>query len=121
MPLYHAPTADFQFLLKDWLGLDAHYEKLGISDFDSDLANEIISQGAKFALDVVAPLNREGDEEGCRLEDGKVTTPKGFAEAYQEYVANGWNAMLGTAEYDGQDLPYTMAVLRFMKCSMRQT
>lgn len=110
MPLYHAPTADFQFLLKDWLGLDAHYEKLGISDFDSDLANEIISQGAKFALDVVAPLNREGDEEGCKLENGKVTTPKGFAKAYQEYVANGWNAMLGTAEYDGQDLPYTMAV-----------
>ncbi|GEA07566.1 acyl-CoA dehydrogenase [Alteromonas sp. KUL42] len=110
MPLYHAPTADFQFLLKDWLGLDAHYEKLGISDFDSELANEIIAQGAKFALDVVAPLNREGDEEGCKLEDGKVTTPKGFAEAYQEYVANGWNAMLGTAEYDGQDLPYTMAV-----------
>ncbi|WP_334027941.1 MULTISPECIES: acyl-CoA dehydrogenase family protein [Alteromonas] len=110
MPLHHAPTADFQFLLKEWLGLDAHYEKLGISDFDSDLANEIISQGAKFALDVVAPLNREGDEEGCKLENGQVTTPKGFADAYQEYVANGWNAMLGSAEYDGQDLPYTMAV-----------
>ena len=110
MPLYHAPTTDFQFLLKDWLGLDAHYEKLGISDFDSDLANEIIAQGAKFAIDVVAPLNREGDEEGCKLEDGKITTPKGFADAYQEYVANGWNAMLGTAEYDGQELPYTMAV-----------
>lgn len=110
MPLYHAPTTDFQFLLKDWLGLDAHYEKLGISDFDSELANEIIAQGAKFALDVVAPLNREGDEEGCTLKDGKITTPKGFADAYQEYVANGWNAMLGTAEYDGQDLPYTMAV-----------
>ena len=110
MPLHHAPAADFQFLLKEWLGLDAHYEKLGISDFDSDLANEIISQGAKFALDVVAPLNREGDEEGCKLENGQVTTPKGFADAYQEYVANGWNAMLGSAEYDGQDLPYTMAV-----------
>ncbi|VEL95700.1 alkylation response protein AidB-like acyl-CoA dehydrogenase [Alteromonas sp. 76-1] len=110
MPLYHAPTTDFQFLLKDWLGLDAHYEKLGISDFDSELANEIIAQGAKFAIDVVAPLNREGDEEGCKLEDGKITTPKGFADAYQEYVANGWNAMLGTAEYDGQELPYTMAV-----------
>ena len=101
---------DFQFLLKDWLGLDAHYEKLGISDFDSELANEIIAQGAKFALDVVAPLNREGDEEGCTLKDGSITTPKGFADAYQEYIANGWNAMLGTAEYDGQDLPYTMAV-----------
>ena len=98
MPLYHAPTTDFQFLLKDWLGLDAHYEKLGISDFDSDLANEIIAQGAKFAIDVVAPLNREGDEEGCKLEDGKITTPKGFADAYQEYVANGWK---GTSLHHG--------------------
>lgn len=110
MPMTYAPTADFQFLLKDWLGLDAHYASLGIGDFDSELANEIVAQGAKFALDVVAPLNREGDEEGCKLENGKVTTPKGFAEAYQEYVENGWNAMLGSADYDGQDLPYTMAV-----------
>lgn len=110
MPMTYAPTADFQFLLKDWLGLDAHYESLGIGDFDVELANEIIAQGAKFALDVVAPLSREGDETGCKLEDGKVTTPKGFAEAYQEYVQNGWNAMLGSADYDGQELPYTMAV-----------
>jgi alkylation response protein AidB-like acyl-CoA dehydrogenase len=110
MPLYTPPTTDFQFLLRDWLALDAHYEKLGIGDFDSELAAEIISQGAKFAVDVVAPLNRDGDEEGCKLEDGKVSTPKGFADAYQEYVANGWNAMLGSAEYDGQELPYTMAV-----------
>ncbi|NDV91543.1 acyl-CoA dehydrogenase [Alteromonas sp. 345S023] len=110
MPLYTPPTTDFQFLLRDWLALDAHYEKLGIGDFDSELAAEIISQGAKFAVDVVAPLNRDGDEEGCKLENGKVSTPKGFADAYQEYVANGWNAMLGSAEYDGQELPYTMAV-----------
>ena len=48
MPLYHAPTADFQFLLKDWLGLDAHYQKLGIGDFDSELASEIIAQGNSF-------------------------------------------------------------------------
>ena len=110
MPLYHAPTTDFQFLLKDWLALDTHYKKLGLSDFDSELANEIVAQGAKFAVDVVAPLNRPGDEEGCTLDNGNVTTPKGFSEAYQEYVANGWNAMLGSAEYGGQELPHTMAV-----------
>ncbi|MEW9798388.1 acyl-CoA dehydrogenase family protein [Alteromonas sp. CYL-A6] len=110
MPQYHAPLADFQFLMKDWLALDKHYQDLGIGDFDMDLASEVIAQGAKFATDVVAPLNREGDEQGCRLENGKVTTPDGFAAAYQEYVANGWNAMLGSADYDGQDLPYTMAV-----------
>ena len=75
MPLYHAPTTDFQFLLKDWLGLDAHYQKLGIADFDSELANEIIAQGDKVAVDVVAPINGAGDEEGCKLDDGKVPTP----------------------------------------------
>lgn len=110
MPNYRAPLAEFQFLFQDWLNLDDHYAGLGIGDFDAELANEIVAQGGKFAEDVVAPLNREGDEEGCKLVDGKVSTPAGFADAYQEYVANGWNAMLGSAEYEGQELPYTMAV-----------
>lgn len=110
MPQYQAPMADFQFLMKDWLGLDNHYASLGMDDFDAELANEVVAQGAKFATDVVAPLNREGDEQGCTLKDGEVTTPEGFAEAYQEYIANGWNAMLGPVDYEGQGLPYTMAV-----------
>lgn len=110
MPQYRAPMADYQFLLKEWLALDSHYQQLGISDFDFELANEVIAQGAKFAEDVIAPLNRTGDEQGCKLENGKVTTPDGFAQAYQEYIANGWNSMLGAAEYGGQELPYTMAV-----------
>ncbi|QJR80325.1 acyl-CoA dehydrogenase [Alteromonas pelagimontana] len=110
MPQYQAPLPDFQFLLRDWLGLDEHYQKLGLHDFDFALANDVLSQGAKFATDVVAPLNREGDEQGCKLQNGAVTTPDGFADAYREYVANGWNAMLGEEEYGGQALPYTMAV-----------
>ena len=110
MPQYQAPLADYQFLLKEWMAIGNHYQELGIGDFDFELASEILSQGAKFAEDVVAPLNREGDEEGCKLVDGKVSTPEGFASAYQDYVANGWNAMLGSADYDGQELPYTMAV-----------
>lgn len=110
MPQYQAPMADFQFLMKDWLGLDNHYASLGMEDFDAELANEVVAQGAKFATDVVAPLNREGDEQGCTLKNGEVTTPEGFADAYQEYIANGWNAMLGPVDYDGQGLPYTMAV-----------
>ena len=110
MPQYQAPMADYQFLLRDWLGLDKHYQHLGLSDFDFELASEIIAQGARFAEDVIAPLNRPGDEQGCTLKDGKVTTPDGFASAYQEYINNGWNSMLGSAEYDGQELPYSMAV-----------
>lgn len=110
MHQYRAPMADFQFLLNDWLDINSHYLAIGASDMDAELVNEVMSQGAKFAEEVVAPLNREGDETGCKLENGKVTTPKGFAKAYQEYVANGWNAMLGNPQYDGQDLPHTAAV-----------
>ena len=65
MPAYKAPMADFQFLLKDWLNIDEHYQTIGASDYDSELVLEILNQGAKFAEDIVAPLNREGDEEGC--------------------------------------------------------
>jgi alkylation response protein AidB-like acyl-CoA dehydrogenase len=110
MPLYNAPLKDMQFILHEWLGLESHYQSLGLSDFDQELVNEVLNQGAKFAQEVIAPLNHEGDEQGCSLVDGKVTTPEGFAKAYQEYIANGWNAMLGSAEYDGQDLPHTIAV-----------
>lgn len=110
MHQYQAPTADFDFLLKQWLDLDSHYLAVGAADMDAELVSEVIAQGAKFAEEAIAPLNREGDEIGCKLENGNVTTPHGFAGAYQEYVANGWNAMLGNPEFDGQDLPYTAAV-----------
>ena len=110
MPQYHAPIADMQFLLHEWLQLSDHYTQLGLEDFDQKLVNEILAQGAKFAEQVIAPLNREGDEQSCKLNNGKVTTPAGFAEAYHDYIANGWNAMLGSADYDGQDLPHSMAV-----------
>ena len=110
MPQYTAPIKDMQFVLHDWLNLAEHYQKLGLEDFDQELVNEILNQGAKFSEEVIAPLNREGDEQGCTLTDGIVTTPEGFAAAYQEYIANGWNAMLGSADYDGQDLPHTIAV-----------
>ncbi|MEQ5806600.1 acyl-CoA dehydrogenase family protein [Alteromonas sp. NFXS44] len=110
MPQYQAPLADFQFLLRDWLNVSDHYQSTGLEDFDFELASEVLTQGARFAEDVVAPLNRSGDEAGCTFANGAVTTPQGFAAAYEEYVANGWNAMLGPVDYEGQGLPYTMAV-----------
>ncbi|MFT7260432.1 MAG: alkylation response protein AidB-like acyl-CoA dehydrogenase [Glaciecola sp.] len=110
MPQFKAPIADIQFLLKDWLAIDQHYLNIGAEGMDSELINEIIAQGAKFAEEAVAPLNREGDEEGCKLVDGSVTTPTGFAQAYKQYITNGWNAMLGNPDFDGQDLPYTAAI-----------
>lgn len=110
MPKYTAPLTDLQFVLHHWLKLEQHYQHLGLAEFDQELVNEIHSQGAKFAEGILAPLNREGDEQSCKLVEGNVITPKGFPEAYQEYIANGWNAMLGNGDYDGQDLPYTVAI-----------
>jgi alkylation response protein AidB-like acyl-CoA dehydrogenase len=110
MPQYHAPLADMQFLLHDWINICDHYQALGQQDFDQELVNEILNQGAKFAQEVIAPLNREGDEQSSKLHEGKVSTPHGFAAAYQDYIANGWNAMLGSADYDGQDLPNSIAI-----------
>jgi alkylation response protein AidB-like acyl-CoA dehydrogenase len=110
MPQFKAPIADIQFLLNDWLAIDQHYLNIGAQGMDSELIGEIIAQGAKFAEEAVAPLNREGDEEGCKLVDGSVITPTGFAQAYKQYIANGWNAMLGNPDFDGQDLPYTAAI-----------
>lgn len=110
MPQYTAPIKDMQFVLHEWLKLSEHYKTLGLEDFDKDLVNEILNQGAKFAEEVIAPLNRSGDEQSSKLVDKKVITPDGFADAYKDYIANGWNAMLGNADYDGQDLPNSMAI-----------
>lgn len=110
MPEYRAPLADFQFLLHDWLKVTDHYQTVGKEDIDAELVNEILNQGAKFAETEIAPLNQAGDQQGCKLSDGKVTTAEGFAAAYQNYIENGWNSMLGSEEYGGQDLPYSVAI-----------
>lgn len=110
MPQYQAPLTDFAFLLNDWLRIDEHYQRINAHGMDSELALEVLNQGAKFAELEIAPLNQQGDEQGCRLVEGKVSTPDGFAAAYHTYIENGWNAMLGHPDYDGQDLPYSMAI-----------
>lgn len=110
MPDYKAPLTDMQFLLHDWLQIENHYQQINKGDFDQDLVNEILTQGSKFAENRVAPINRNGDEQSCTLENGKVTSPDGFASAYQEYVENGWNSMLGSEEFGGQEMPYSAAI-----------
>lgn len=110
MPEYRAPLEDFNFLLHNWLNIADHYQQIGKADIDADLVNEILSQGAKFAETEVATTNQSGDQEGCVLKDGAVTTPKGFKEAYLNYIENGWNAMLGSEAFGGQELPYSVAI-----------
>ncbi len=111
MPDFKAPVRDIQFALFEVLKAEAHYEKIGAEDANRELIDAIISEGAKFAEEVLAPLNQVGDEVGCKFDDGVVTTPPGFKEAYKQYVEGGWPSLAGDPKYGGQGLPDSLATV----------
>ncbi|MGB6349843.1 MAG: acyl-CoA dehydrogenase C-terminal domain-containing protein [Pseudolabrys sp.] len=109
MPIYKAPVEDALFLLNDVFHLD-HYGNLpGFSDASPDVVEAVLREAAKFSEEVLTPLNRVGDKEGCkRAADGSVTTPKGFKEAYKQIVEGGWIGISAPSEFGGQGLPATL-------------
>jgi hypothetical protein len=110
MPNYRAPLRDMQFVLFDLFQVEQHYQTLpGASEVTLDLINPILEESAKFSEHVLQPLNQSGDKEGCIYQDGVVTTPKGFRDAYQQYIANGWPSLAASAEFGGQGLPYSLS------------
>ncbi|HDY97589.1 MAG TPA: acyl-CoA dehydrogenase [Pseudomonas sabulinigri] len=110
MPEYNAPLRDMHFVMDEVLDFAAGYEAYGLEDASPDLVRAILEEGAKFTKDVLSPLNRTGDEEGCHIENGEVTTPKGFKEAYKQYCENGWGSMTAPVEYGGQALPASLGL-----------
>ena len=109
MPIFRAPVEDTLFVLTDVLGYERHSNLAGFSDASADVLEAILAEGAKLAENVMHPLNRVGDMEGCvRNEDGSVTTPKGFKEAFDQYREAGWMGLAVPAEHGGQGLPYTV-------------
>jgi alkylation response protein AidB-like acyl-CoA dehydrogenase len=112
MPTYKAPVDDALFLLNDVFHIE-HYGNLpGFSDASPDVVEAILREAAKFSEEVLTPLNRVGDKEGCkRAGDGSVTTPKGFKDAYKQIVDGGWIGISVPGEYGGQGLPATMTVM----------
>jgi alkylation response protein AidB-like acyl-CoA dehydrogenase len=112
MPTYQAPVESIQFLLNDVFNI-ARYDNLpGFSDASPDVVAAIVEEAAKFSQQVLAPLNRVGDLEGCtRHDDGRVTTPKGFREAYNQFRDGGWIGISAPAEYGGQGLPATITTV----------
>jgi alkylation response protein AidB-like acyl-CoA dehydrogenase len=105
---YQAPLRDMRFVLHELFDIGGHCALLD-NGLDRELIDGVLEEGARYAAAVVAPLNRHSDEQGCRLQDGRVTTPEGFAEAYRQYVDNGWASMTGPREYGGQGLPQMLA------------
>jgi alkylation response protein AidB-like acyl-CoA dehydrogenase len=108
MPSYTPPLRDMQFVMHELLHVVDELQTLpGHADIDVDTINAVLEEGGKFASEVLFPLNMSGDEEGCHLDpvSHKVTTPKGFKEAYAQYVAGGWPALSSDPAYGGQGLP----------------
>ena len=112
MPSYNAPVSDALFLLNDVFQFDRHSNLPGFGDASADVREAILNEAAKLSEGVLQPLNRSGDIEGCtRHDDGRVTTPKGFKEAYKQFVDGGWTSLSAPVEYGGQGLPVTLTML----------
>src|SRR4051812_6212161 len=110
MPIYKAPVEDVSFLLNDVFQIDRYDNLPGFTDASADVREAIIGEAAKLSEEVLQPLNRIGDLEGCkRNDDGSVTTPKGFKEAYKQVAEGGWLGLSAPAEYGGQGLPVTLS------------
>ncbi|WP_412057500.1 acyl-CoA dehydrogenase [Bartonella sp. DGB2] len=108
---YIPPLDDISFLLRDFFDFDSHMATLGYEDVNTELALSILEEGSKFCTKVLEPLNRSGDEEGCKLENGIVHTPNGFTDAYKAFVEAGWPSLSGDPQFGGQGLPHVLQVL----------
>ncbi len=112
MPDYKAPLRDIQFVFNDLLNNSEHFASLqGCETVTPDLQEAIIAEGAKFAENTIHPLFRSGDEQGCSFDDGKVTTPDGFKEAFKLWGEGGWQALSTSVADGGQGLPGSMGMV----------
>lgn len=105
---YQAPLRDMRFVLHELFDVSGHCQQLD-NGLDRDTIDGVLEEAARFAAEVVAPLNRNSDEQGCRLQDGEVTTPDGFRQAYKQFVEQGWASMTGPLEFGGQGFPQMLS------------
>jgi 3-(methylsulfanyl)propanoyl-CoA dehydrogenase len=105
MSEYKAPLRDMHFVLHELAGLADVARLPGCEEVNAELVDQILDESAKFASGVLSPLNQSADKEGSKWDKGRVTTPKGFKEAYKQFIEGGWNAIQAPTEYGGQGLP----------------
>lgn len=118
MPSYKAPLRDMRFVLYELMNGDAIPNLKGYEDFTRDLVDPVLEEAAKMCEEVLQPINRSGDEEGCRLENGVVYTPKGFKEAYTKFREGGWTSIACNPAYGGQGMPKIVnTIVEEMICS----
>ncbi len=117
MPTYKAPVDDVLFLLNDVFDIRRYDNLPGYADASGDVVEAILREGGKFCEEVLTPLNRVGDQQGCRrADDGSVATPSGFRDAYRQLVDGGWIGISVPTEHGGQGLPFalTQAINEFL-------
>ncbi|GLQ34486.1 acyl-CoA dehydrogenase [Amylibacter marinus] len=108
MPTYTAPNADFDFVLHNVLNIQEQ-DIPGYEDLTQDFTSAVLEEAGKLARDVFQPINASGDQQGCVLENGVITTPDGFKEAFDAYREGGWNTLDVDTDYGGQGLGYVLA------------
>lgn len=112
MAAYKAPIRDMQFILHEVMAAEKLFARMpGTAEVSTDLMDAILKSAAQIAEEVLAPINRSGDEEGCRFEKGQVHTPTGFREAYKAFAQGDWIGLSGDVEHGGQGMPKMLAVL----------
>ncbi|MFN4148944.1 MAG: acyl-CoA dehydrogenase family protein, partial [Rhodocyclaceae bacterium] len=107
---YRAPIEEMRFLIEEIAGLSEIRQLPGCEEASEDVVAAILEEAAKFAGEVLAPLNRVGDKSGCRLEGDGVSTPSGWKEAYRQFCEAGWGGLTAPVEFGGQGLPEALGV-----------
>ena len=118
MPVYQAPLQNIRFILHDVLGSEQLAALPGYGEATRDLVDSIIEEGAKICEEMLFPLNQSGDKEGCTWNNGAVTTPAGFKEAYAAFAEGGWCGVSADPDFGGMGLPQLVnTVMQEMICS----
>jgi alkylation response protein AidB-like acyl-CoA dehydrogenase len=118
MPNYQAPLRDMRFVLYELHGGHDLSKLPGLAEMTADVIDPTLEAAAEFCQEVLHPINRSGDEEGCTFENGVVYTPKGFKEAYRRFCEGGWTSLGCDPDYGGQDMPRSVGTLfQEMMCS----